>query len=112
MSFCPQVIILDKAIHGYEALMPLSCEVLTLTLKKLKCLTIHGLHLLSLNLVRQDLLVFCSLVDFRALLNEYHKLFTSAGLKQLKIYACGYLTFCFFCQLDLNLLKGELQDWK
>lgn len=31
----------------------------------------------------------------------------SAGLKQLKIYACGYLTFCFFCQLDYKLLEGR-----
>lgn len=31
----------------------------------------------------------------------------SAGLKQLKIYACGYLTFCFFCQLDYKLIEGR-----
>ena len=29
----------------------------------------------------------------------------SAGLKQLEIHACDYLTFCFFCWLDYKLLE-------
>ena len=96
--------------HGQgHSWMRLSCHRqwgLTLNVKEIEeCLTTHGLHLLCLNLVRQDLLVFCSLVDFRALLHEYHKFFLFCWIKTAWNSCCGYLTFCFFCRLDYKLLE-------
>ena len=99
--FLPQVIIMDKAIHGWGS-HATDLWGLTLKVKEIEeCLTIHGLHLLSSNLVRQDLLVFCSLVDFRALLHEYHKFFLFCWIKTAWNSCLWLLNFLFLLLVGL-----------